>query len=149
MNDNKAFVSGSHVYGTPNEDSDIDLIVMMDESLAKWLYEMAETDDCSHTPACGSLSVRFGKINLICCWEQWVYDLWFNGTSLLHGAKPVTRDTAIILFESLRFKNAVRNNTEQSTVDHIYRCNGLQPPPYRIEKLTRQQYPTPIDDIPY
>lgn len=51
----QAFLTGSHVYGTPNEGSDIDLVVLL-----------SEEDHATLLGAIGEqFPIRFGRLNLI------------------------------------------------------------------------------------
>lgn len=105
-------ISGSHAYGTPNENSDVDLVIKVDsEEMAMWLYNMLNDSEQDHsdTPRFGSMSIRIGKLNLICCWSDWVYNVWLKGTQQLNQIKPVTRDQAIAMFNNLRINSLETN----------------------------------------
>src|SRR5437899_12858576 len=101
----RSFLTGSHVYGTPKPDSDIDLVVLVSpEHLAK-LREFADADykwnNDYHT---AKLSFRFGKLNLICCTNEIDFNVWKEGTEKLQEIQPVTREDAVALFTELRGK---------------------------------------------
>lgn len=95
---NKAFLTGSHAYGTPNNESDIDLVLLMDESEGRRLATLAgiEPDKNYGVPV-----IRFGKLNLIVVTSQTEYDAWFNGTNQLVQEKPVTRERARDLLRAI------------------------------------------------
>ncbi len=89
----QAFLTGSYAYGTPREDSDIDLVIRCDEETAKFLSEMR---DDKTTPA-----IKFGKLNFIPCTDDAQYTAWRAGTTALEYRKPVERETACTMFISL------------------------------------------------
>lgn len=104
-----AFVTGSQIYGEPDGDSDIDLVIRTSEKHARMLAEMSDyplsgdqPDDIASSTPIGSLSLRFGDLNLIACYTDWAYDIWMQGTQQLWFQKPVTRNTAIEHFNMLR-----------------------------------------------
>ena len=99
-----AFVSGSRIYGTPTDFSDIDLVIFTSLTHANMLKEQADPvspDEESDTVR-GSYSLRFSELNLIVCWEEWAYNVWMQGTSQLWQMRPVTRNRAIETFGVLR-----------------------------------------------
>ena len=65
------FLVGSHVYGTPRPDSDIDLVIRMTPEVATRLYELA-----GQSPD-GPL--RFGALNLIPALDDEQYAAWVKG----------------------------------------------------------------------
>ena len=91
-----AFVTGSRVYGVPNADSDVDLVVLVDERDADILRRHAEefrsSDDGCGRP--GWYAIRFGRLNVILC-DQKRFDLWRGATDELIEQRPVTRDFAV------------------------------------------------------
>ena len=73
----KSFLTGSHVYGTPNEHSDIDLVVRMDSDTVDRLAELTSQDIAEQIHySDGSISLRFGKLNLIVCLTDEIYAAW-------------------------------------------------------------------------
>jgi len=91
MSDLNSFLTGSHAYGTPNEKSDVDMVVLVTEKERNIL--LANTDT-------GGSKIMFGKLNLIILSkdvpaevEQFL--LWKKGTEDLIARRPVTRDFAI------------------------------------------------------
>lgn len=93
MSKNKQpFVTGSRAYGSPKKDSDLDLVIIIEnEQILSLLKEISDTPD---------KSLRFGKLNIIACNER-AYDQWKEGTELLKKISPVTREQAIRVFEKL------------------------------------------------
>jgi hypothetical protein len=104
-----AFITGSHAYGTPREDSDIDLVIFASEEtrefLAKKLGEGVE--DYGD----GTCQLKIGALNLIVCSNSSRHAAWAKGTAqLIAEAKPgnwggvtapVTRERAVEVFKSL------------------------------------------------
>lgn len=66
-----AFLVGSHVYGAPRPDSDVDLVVRLAPETAAFLYAIA-----GQSPD-GPL--RFGKLNIICALDDAQYEAWVHG----------------------------------------------------------------------
>lgn len=69
----RAFVTGSHCYSLPREDSDVDLVVRIDWDEAKVLLDgLGETiqHDSQHQP------ITVGKLNLILCYTDEAYCSW-------------------------------------------------------------------------
>ena len=101
-----AFLTGSRAYGTPREDSDIDLVVLVDEMELIHLMHLAELVESCECPASDAgpdaASIRFGKLNLIAVTTEHHWEIWRNGTIDLIARKPVTRDEAVEHFHKLR-----------------------------------------------
>ncbi len=91
----QAFLTGSHAYGTPREDSDIDLVIRCDEETAKFLS--AQRDPMAD----GSPAIKFGKMNFIPCTTDEQYNAWRAGTTALQYRKPVAREKDCEMFISL------------------------------------------------
>ena len=72
----KSFITGSRAYGQPNADSDLDLVILVDESTKAQLVAFS---DLSTEP------IRFGKLNIIACTTEEEFTCWKYGTmSLIH-----------------------------------------------------------------
>ncbi len=100
MNDN-AFITGSQVYGIPTDKSDIDVVVKMSPEDMINLCSLAGKDDVLEYGD-GQTSIRFGKLNLIICYDDGPrFNNWKKGTEELKQTKPNTRDHAIFVFEEL------------------------------------------------
>jgi hypothetical protein len=76
----KAFLTGSHVFGRPGPESDIDLCIMVDPILAGKLRDMSES-----TNTC-----RFGRLNLILCESDLEFAAWKMSTERLRQIKTAT-----------------------------------------------------------
>lgn len=106
----RSFVTGSHAYGTPRYDSDIDLVILVSESDLELLQKCSEKKNFWHqdeqysrnTPQAACL--RFGDLNIIACTDEMQYDVWKKGTKRLKAKAPVLREEAVDLFASLRAK---------------------------------------------
>lgn len=92
-----AFLTGSRVYGSPQADSDIDLVVRVDETTAGLLRLLSGNKD----------TVRFGKLNVILCTTDKEFAVWKLGTEQLRYARnagnpPVDKYMAKEAFDHLR-----------------------------------------------
>ena len=76
----KAFLTGSHVFGRPGPESDIDLCILVDPILAGKLRDMSES-----TKIC-----RFGCLNLILCESDTEFAAWKMSTERLLQIKTAT-----------------------------------------------------------
>jgi len=99
----KAFLTGSHVYGTPNEESDVDLVICTDADTMRKLEKLADSDtavsgDNDHASA----SVRFGKLNLTIVTNEDEWQAWRLATLALEAEKPVSKGRAVERHEWLR-----------------------------------------------
>lgn len=114
-NDMSAFITGSHAYGEPRPESDIDLVLYM-TSDAAWALEKlsdkpdskAEEDVIDAYAGMGGKCLRFGKLNLLIFSNKKVYRMWRKGTRLLESKArrqhPVTRGFAIKFLDKLFIK---------------------------------------------
>lgn len=100
----ESLLTGSRVYGTPTDESDIDVVCLMSHDEFHALLAMADNPDCETRPASGkaSQSLRFGKLNLICVTpnEYDKFTAWKDGTAHLKSIAPVTREAAVEHFKS-------------------------------------------------
>lgn len=85
-----SFLTGSRAYGTPTKDSDVDLVVLVDDATAKVLHKFTEA---------ANGTVRFGKLNLIVLTSEKEYDAWERATKLMvndrQKGRPHDRNSAI------------------------------------------------------
>lgn len=94
-----ALITGSRVYGTPREDSDVDLVLKITASEFEILRQLADPQDEEDTPYNGLPHIRFGRLNIIPCIHQATYTAWKRGTRNLIACRPVTRDEAVHEFD--------------------------------------------------
>lgn len=86
-----AFLTGSHVYGTPRADSDVDIVVLVEDAAErKVLCDNAEWRRRRGT----SLMVGYGKLNLIVCPTPAEQARWLHPTLNLIMEKPVNKERA-------------------------------------------------------
>jgi hypothetical protein len=104
-----AFLTGSQVYGKPNDDSDIDLVIRLSYYEMDKLKHFAECHDVTDCSQGGpeTASMIFGKLNLIVCCTDDSFAVWKVGTKRCENIRvekrrPVLRDKAIQIFRQLR-----------------------------------------------
>lgn len=91
------FITGSHAYGLPNEDSDIDLVIPP--------IVFSNDLDLLRLNKDGAGVIRYGKLNLIVAPTDEAFRLWQKCNEHLKSMKPVTREFAVRYIESA-FNNA-------------------------------------------
>lgn len=108
MNQFEAFLTGSHAYGLPRADSDVDIVVLVDAEGLDVLRRASGRDPDKECESRGSAhnavergdSLMFGKVNLICPPNRAQFDAWHTATVNLRVRRPVTRDEAIAEIEA-------------------------------------------------
>jgi len=91
MSDTKAFLTGSHAYGTPHEQSDIDLVILCDEETRLKLRSLANRHNGQ---------IRFGGLQVLAFSNEAVFSAWKTINDQLITRKPVERDDAVQCFKS-------------------------------------------------
>lgn len=114
MADFKAFITGSHAYGTPGPDSDVDVVVRCDLDVVAKLTALLDQPVADETGEPGKdypqLHVRSGRLNLLLCASDERFDVWREGTAELKTLAPVTRDAAVAHFKALRERREAAKN---------------------------------------
>lgn len=96
-----AFLTGSRAYGTPREDSDIDLCLLMDEDEAEALIEFCGGwQEVSDSPYKGGMCLFMlthtgKKLNIILFVDSNQHRAWKDATKELMARRPVTRKEAV------------------------------------------------------
>jgi hypothetical protein len=90
---NKSFITGSHAYGIPTEDSDIDIAVCLTRDEIVKLWQMSDSKS----------KLMFGKINLVCFnfddeEDMQRFEKWKTTNDSLVAKRPVTKEEAIQAF---------------------------------------------------
>lgn len=102
----KAFVTGSHAYGSPGTDSDMDLVLYVTPKDLNRLRALADHEEPSPLAQdyiyAGGTPLRFGRLNLICCTYEKYFEVWRDGTRRLKRMAPVTRQFAVAFMTKLR-----------------------------------------------
>jgi len=104
------FITGSRCYGTPNEDSDIDLVLRV--SIDDAFVLIAHSDDpppdavLEHYGVDGLKTVRYGELNLLLCANDSTFHAWKVGTDACREkreklGRPLTRVEAIEIFQAV------------------------------------------------
>ena len=101
-----AFATGSRIYGTPRDGSDLDLVIRVsDPATLALIAALADPVSAEQKPSAanfGTASFRFGQLNLIVAHTDAQYATWAEGTAELLARAPVTRDEAVAVFKRLR-----------------------------------------------
>lgn len=96
------FVTGSYAYGTPNANSDLDLVIPPCDSLLANILTVASDH--------GDYPIKFGSLNLIIPADLESYQTWKDGTQALSTRKPVGRDEAINFFDALFYSRGLHKS---------------------------------------
>jgi hypothetical protein len=113
-------LTGSRVYGTPRDDSDLDLCILVSDDEYNQFLVTADRDPDGDRVAgseCGTAewsrrtrSFRFGRLNVLVTTSRKMYEAWQKATDELRTAHsiigPVTREQAIKV--SQKFEKEVR-----------------------------------------
>jgi hypothetical protein len=91
----KAFITGSYAYGTPREDSDVDLCICCDAETIAQLCHLVGTNDGDGS---AEGSVKIGKLDLIMLSPEY-FEAWRTATEELKARAPVTRAEAMRTIE--------------------------------------------------
>ena len=104
MKETPAFITGSRAYGTPHEDSDLDLVVFTDtQTILKMLEFIGDEHQLNYqTP--NSTQFTVGGLNFIMTNDYAIYRAWLDGTKVLKTKAPVSRETAIKYLSKKRHK---------------------------------------------
>lgn len=94
------FITGSHAYGIPSSESDVDLVLLLDERTRQIL------ESCSETK---KVPIRYGNLNLILCHSEAEYDSWklFTDTTTqkaIEDGVRVSSEEAREIFKSYRIR---------------------------------------------
>jgi predicted nucleotidyltransferase len=94
----KAFLTGSHIYGNPTGDSDIDLVIRIEDGAFDQLLSQSDS---------GTLPLKFGKLNLIAARTDEDFAGWLLGKKLclekvLKLNRSLTKDECIKIHEEVR-----------------------------------------------
>lgn len=85
-----SFLTGSRVYGIPNEDSDVDLVVLVTEEEKQKLIEKSDN---------GQLPCMYGPLNIIPVTSGEMYLKWQTALRECEQQKPVSRNEAVAIHQ--------------------------------------------------
>jgi hypothetical protein len=89
----RSFITGSRAYGRPKWDSDVDLVIFVDDDTKEDLIKLS--DD-------GKMPCRYGKLNLIFATTEEEYAAWLLGKKLCTKRMPVTTAEANVQHDEAR-----------------------------------------------
>lgn len=117
----RPFITGSRAYGSPSDDSDLDIVIRCDRYVAAVVEALVgkSSSDYDHE----SVSVQCGNVNLHLCTTDREYDRWKLGTRSCEVVAPIDRDTAKKL---MRVAGVDRSQT-QDVNDYSTRGPGKLP----------------------
>lgn len=133
----RSFVTGSRMYGTPREDSDIDLVILVARHEMNMLKNHCDENlslDLGDKYGPQSASLKFGKLNLIVTTDEAVFAAWSVGTRILCNRMgtigPANRDIAVstfkFLFGSIHPYDASEVSTTQLAAASVSPTEGRQ-----------------------
>lgn len=94
-----AFMTGSHVYGTPHKKSDVDLVIRVDESTRLKLLDLFGKPEDKAVYGDDTHSIKIGDLNLIMVTSELDLHVWRDVTKSLKKHAPVTREVACLAFK--------------------------------------------------
>lgn len=104
----KAFCTGSQVFGIPRPDSDIDLVLLLDADDVILLASHADQveggvgwEDAPPEYGNGQVTLRFGKLNLLCCIDENYYNGWKQATEDAMELRPLSKNESATFFEKV------------------------------------------------
>ena len=107
----RAFVTGSHAYGLPGHDSDIDVVVLVTmadlEKLLKASDDLDIATDPEYARNCHTTSLRFGSLNLLATTDEKAYQCWWDATRKLKEQSPVSREYAVRFMHKARIEHGL------------------------------------------
>lgn len=121
MTERPPFITGSHAYGIPRGNSDLDLVLRVSPELARSLYltslQLGEGEDSSgHDMP----HARFGGLDLILCSDDGIYDVWRKATEFLIDKAPVERDKATDYMNKKKARHAREQSQKEEWGPHDY-----------------------------
>jgi hypothetical protein len=100
------FITGSHAYGTPRPDSDIDLVTLVNPNDRDKLIQLSDS---------GKQPIRYGKLNIIACCSKARFDVWKEGTEKLMAlGTSVDNAMAKNFFDNLFQQHSMSKSEEDS-----------------------------------
>lgn len=88
-----AFLTGSQVYGTPNHDSDYDLVIRCDSETKQILIDQSDNE---------KMPCMFGKLNIIFATNDKEYHTWRAARDKCKKIAPISRELAYQIHEEVR-----------------------------------------------
>lgn len=89
----KAFLTGSQVYGIPNEESDVDVVLLVEKSTLDMMVRLLPKGGTNYDGTV--VTVMSGKINLILTTTDEEYRRWRLFTETMTAMKPVSKEAAM------------------------------------------------------
>lgn len=102
LNPTPAFVTGSHIYGSPKPESDVDLVVLCSQKTKEKLLELSG----------GKYPIRFGNLNIIAAGSEEEYKAWYKAKTKCvefsrDKGRPLTKEESIIVHDMVRVEYGV------------------------------------------
>lgn len=99
-----AFLTGSRAYGSPEANSDVDVVMLVDFEL---LRELRKATESNIICADGFPQLRFGRLNIIAVTCETEFAAWKVGTQACKVEKhlsetPVCRNDAKVIIDRVR-----------------------------------------------
>lgn len=108
------FLTGSRAYGTPRDDSDIDIVIRTDDKALVEALTKANEMDVRPNPF--YFPTRVGPLNIMVCTTDNAYRAWREGTETIKQfAKengPASREMAIKVLSDCRHRYGVEPDEE-------------------------------------
>jgi hypothetical protein len=94
QNQHHAFITGSYAYGHPTQESDVDLVVLIEPDAGQQLEELADSNPTGYDDL--SFNIRFGKLNIIGLTDTHEFKRWKAATAALKDCVDPEQDNTDI-----------------------------------------------------
>lgn len=120
-----SFITGSRRYGTPRDDSDLDLVIYCPNYQTERAIRAATGKKL--TPKAMKQPVRFGNLNLIIVRTPQEWTAWYSGTEMMamdanYQPKPKRRNkkAAKKFFDKIRKRLRIHDRADSGDDDYSY-----------------------------
>lgn len=102
----KSFITGSQIYGKPNEQSDIDLVIFGDNDLKKELRSFQGPRTIQAQSKTRNGPIKFGNLNLIVVTDEIEYLAWLHS---LRKCRALSLENEVKKSQAIHIHDEVRN----------------------------------------
>lgn len=136
------FLTGSRVYGFPREDSDWDVVLLVNSKEERLFWKIsgqeAQLDAEKDSPRgeYGDVSLRYKEWNLIFTHSEGMYLTWLDGTEYLRAIGPVSREREGSRLSVCTASTNTRSFTSRVEIQERRVCHAMKLPVMKAKCAT-------------